>query len=551
MPPRASLALRVTGLEAAFARHWLRRGRSDAQAADAAIREILTSLGTWDDWTQEYGEDGASTRYAAYKKALFQLVGEETWIVFGDGGEANHAEIGEDTSDDSSDIALLLFMREDAAIKSRIGPLANLLLPGHQIESTRYRGHEIFEYAEEGDRRSITLARIGGWVCASMRSEGRGPIERIIDRHLEFQRAGATGTPIFEPGGGGPSAIEGVAFPNLLWTHLDAFARRREKDVSKASRGAMSKWAERLERIDEITIRQSGGSLLNLDLTLRGPRIAELAEILIDSADIPTDPLSPDAATDASLAPPILQFDMTQTFAAKGLPLFGVDVEEFVDDIGDLRWFAPRISRKLGEVMLDEDEREGRADADPEAEDKTDAEAQAQARFGLAMFAAERSAIPAFAFWQDTAPWLASPASPADAWRAPSGGLAKTNGADTFLIAGTIAGNIGGRIAETMNDDSTTTPTSLKLADAERALADSVWSAAGRIPLAYLAMNFDEVGRWMDGFPMLFLGRDDRERWAKYRNIVGALETATGSLALRLDRVDDELTLSIRTLEVK
>lgn len=547
MPPRVSLALRVTGLEAAFARHWLRRGWGSADdKGDAAVREILTSLGAWEEWTDKYGEDGASRRYAAYKKALFQLVGEETWIVFGDGGEG---KITEGTAENPSDIALLLFMREDAAIKSRIGPLANLLLPGHQIASTQYRGHEIFEYAAEGDRRSITLARIGGWVCASMRSEGRGPIERTIDRHLEFQRAGTSGTPIFEPGTGGPSVLEGVAFPNLLWAHLDAFAVRREKDVSKASRGAMSKWAERLRDIDEITIRQSGGSLLNLDLTLRGPRIAELADILIDSAEVPTEPMSPGAPTEAGLAPPILQFDMTQTFAVKGLPLFGIDVEDFVEDLDDLRWFAPRIGRKLGAVMLDEDEREAKADADPEAE----------TRFGVAMFAAERSAIPALAFWQDAAPWLASPASPADAWRlkddarraaagsAPgtaTGTAAKTDEADTFLISGRIAG----QVAESMNGDSRTTST---LAAAERALADSVWAGAGRLPLAYLAINFDEVGRWMDGFPMLFLGKNDRRRWAKYRNIVGALETATGSLALRLDRVDDELTLSIRTLEVR
>lgn len=506
-PNNISAAIRVSDFEGAFDRHWLARGKDDS---DEAIEQLLRALGVWDLWLEEYGQRSARSRIKAYKTALFRLMGTEGWVVFGEWAPPGLEGTGE--------VALLLFLRADSPYTARIGPLANLLFPGHKIQKTEYRAVEIYEYLDAQDRRAITLANIGGWICASMRSTGREPVVRMIDQYHEARRTGTESAPLFAHGSEGPPPVtEGALYPPRLWAQLRQFALKRGKPLTVERENEIFSWAHRLESIEEISVRQTGKSLLNLDLTLRGPRVRNLHEVLIDTTKVPLDPLDAITTSSLELGPAILQADFTYPFATEGLTLFGVDWEDLVEDLEDLKWINSRLAKNLESIFEND-------------------EPPADGRFGIAFFANGRSAIPGVGLWEDRAPVAFGAASPADAWRAIGERRASERG-DSAFAAGT-------------NSDDAPTTTGVKLREAQRKLANDLWSASGTPPVAYLLLHFDELRPWMDNFPLIFLSSDDRVRWIKYRAYAQGFQLGIGSVALRLDRTGDEMTLRMRTLEL-
>jgi hypothetical protein len=102
-PTNVSLAARVHAFESAYERHWAARRQRDA---DGALRELLSAIGVWTTWETAYGKDGASARLVAYRRALFHLFGEETWIVFGEWAAPGLEGTGE--------VGFLLFTRADS-----------------------------------------------------------------------------------------------------------------------------------------------------------------------------------------------------------------------------------------------------------------------------------------------------------------------------------------------------------------------------------------------------------------------------------------------------
>ena len=137
LPPEVSLAFRITEFKRAFDRHWQARGQLDS---DDAVEQVLRALGIWDDWVADYGRTGARLRTAAYRTAFYELLGEEAWIVFGRWPSKEGEE--------ESRVGLVLYLREDSFLKSRIIPLADLLFPGYGARTTDYRELTIHEYSD-------------------------------------------------------------------------------------------------------------------------------------------------------------------------------------------------------------------------------------------------------------------------------------------------------------------------------------------------------------------------------------------------------------------
>jgi hypothetical protein len=507
-PNNIAAAVKIVDSEGAFARHWAGRGSSND---DEAIEQLLRAVGLWDVWLAEYGQRSARSRIRAYKNAFFSLFGSECWVVFGEWAAPGLEGTGE--------VALLLFIRADSPLTARIGPIANLWFPGHKVQKSEHRKVEIYEYIDAEDRRAITLANIGGWICASMRSVGREPVIRMIDQFYEAQRTGEASARLYAGGAEGfPSVINADLYPKKLWAQLRQFAMKRGKPISEESESQILSWAQRLESIEEISLRQSGSSLLNLDLTLRGPRVENLQSVLIDTRKIPT--ISAERVTSSTLQmhPPIIEADFSYPFAIEGLPLFGIEWEKLVDDMKDLKWVNSRLADSLERIF--------EADSPP-----------ADGRFGLAFFRSGQSAIPSVALWEDRAPVIFGRASPADTWTSADPGVLKAHGDFAFT-------------AGLMNGDSASTST-LNLAQNEHRLASEVWAESSAPPIAFMLVHFDELRPWMENFPIILLSSDDRGRWMKYRAYAHGLQLGIGSLAMRLDRRGEELVLKMRTLEFK
>lgn len=506
-PPNISVAMRVTDFESAFGRHWASRGNDDSEDA---LEQLLRSLGVWDGWVERYGQRSARSRIKAYKTAVFELLGSEGWFVFGEWAAPGLEGTGE--------VSLLLFLRADSPITSRIGPLANLLYPGHKVRRTEYKSIDIYEYVDSENKHAISLANIGGWVCASIRSPGRSSIIRMIDQYGEALRTEREASPLFAAPADGSrrSALSALFFPKRLWGQLREFSMKRGRPVSKAGEGNIATWAQRFEKIDEVRLEQSGDLLLNLDLTLRGPRISNLESVLVDAGAAKTEKWDGLTTTTLPLSPCILQADFSYPFAVEGVSLFGLKWDELLKSMKGLRWINPKLVKSLKKLV--------EVDNPPP-----------DARMGLAFYAMPESPIPAVALWNDKSPVEFGGQSPADSWRRSHERAAEARG--DFLFASAL------HLGET-----TTTST---LAVAQAKLTDRVWAETGAPPLGYLSVNFDQLRGWMDGFPMILLSKNDRPRWGKFRSFAAALELAAGTAVLRLDRHDDELKIKIRTLDLK
>jgi len=499
LPDAYSLAVRVSGFERGFLRHWALRGRD--QTTEAVI-EVLRSLELWPQWELKYGPDGARTRIEAYRRALFELAGEETWLVFG-------AWPGPEGSEEP---ALMLYSREDSFLKARLGPLAELWFPGHKVRSSTYRGRRVYEYLDERDSRAITAASVDGWICASLRNPRTTAVWQVID---QVEAAGASEPTRAVPADWetGSSVITGVFHPARFWEDLERFDAARGKSPSEDRERRLAKWSERLGGIESVHLRQTGGSLLNFDLTLRGDRVAELTEAF--QVAFRDEPAQGFGDTPAGLPAPLVQFDFYHPFAIDGMPVLGLRWEGLLADLDKARWFNAPLVNDLERMFL------AKAASEP-------------SRVGVALFREARLPIPAAATWQDRAEPFRTNLAPADAWRLATPASVEAMG-DTFRLYGIPRD---------------TQPTTDTLAAAKRQLGDGLWSARETPPLGFVVAHFDELAGWMRSMPLIFLSSKSRDRWVRYRSLMEGLNLALGSVAARLDRRDRELTLSIRTLEL-
>jgi hypothetical protein len=217
LPDDVSAALKLDRFEPAFARHWSGRGYPDT---DTAIIELIRAVGPWEQLTADIGERGLRRRISAYRQALFQLLGPESWLVFGQ---------WEGETDESTETALLLLLQEGAAVRLAVAPFLNLMLPDKKTEITQYRGVEILKYTDKEERNEWTMARVGGWVCISMRNHHSRALYRIIDQYRDAERDDPAPPAWFPENAPGepPPALTARMTPESFWKHYEDFNRER------------------------------------------------------------------------------------------------------------------------------------------------------------------------------------------------------------------------------------------------------------------------------------------------------------------------------------
>jgi hypothetical protein len=504
LPTEVSAAVRLNRFEPAFARHWSGRGYPDT---DTAIVELLKAVGPWEDLSRDIGERGLRRRVSAYREAFFQLLGPESWVVFGQ---------WEGESPDSTETAFLMILQEGAAVRLAVAPFLNLVLPDKKTQISRYRGIEILKYTDKEERNEWAMARMGGWVCISMRNHHSRALYRIIDQYVDGDRNSPSPIPYFPPSTAGeaPPPVAARMTTESFWKHYEDFSReRRSRGWEAGTEDGSASWRNQLRGISDIELTQTGESLLDLDLTFRGRRVDRLRRALAlregEEPDAP--PIVQDVSIDVDLPLSALQIDFSYAMATRGLPFLGLKWKDFVKRIDKLKWLAPGAGRQLKRSMYDGD---GPHDA----------------RIGLAVARSGGLSLPGVTVWRDHPPILYTRHAPGDLWsmRARDG----LRGGDDFLFS-----SVTGPQSDAADP---------RLIEHERALARRLWRDPARPPEVFLVGHFDEVLRFMEEIPGFLVRRSDS--FESILHLSRGLHLATGSLAARLDVENDRATVRIRTL---
>lgn len=538
-PDQVSVALKVARVEERLERHWLARGAADS---GPAFEELLDALGFWQGWNESYGETGARARVTAYRRAIFDLFGRETWVVFGgEGGAAEHSAAVDGGAADESreagsagssaeaatneprgDVALMLYVRDETALMARVTPLAKLVFPDFESRTSEHRGVKIYEFLDSDQGRAITVAPMGGWICVVLRGRGVATLRATIDRYYgarqEFllQKARSGGeTPENLDRDRRESAISGVIRPRLFWSQVRRLYRLRDIEPSPRTERLIAKWSERLTNAREIEIAQSGESILNLDLRLRFEEGVHLDEFLPEASP-QTQLYGHDLLTDGPRGRLIAQADFSHPFAVALAPLLGFDIEELLEEIEDFRFLPPQFKQVVHEMLA--------AGETPQP-----------GRIGFSAHRSGRAPIPVLSLWSDASPLRFGPLAPGRLWPYLDDDR-RRDPADAVYRFGNFV------------DSEPTTPS---LTAAKAALEGSLWAGADRPPLGFVAIHFDALDDWMSGFPRILLSKDDRIKWAEYHDWVEVGRLAAGSVAIRIDRDGDELSVQIRTLELR
>lgn len=505
-PDDVSGAIRLKQFEPAFEHYWTRRGFPET---DMAIEQILRSIAPWDEWRETLSEAAIRRRITAFREAFFHLMGPESWLVF---GQWEPEEEG-----GPPETALLLFLQEGAAVRLAVAPFLDLMLPEKRTVVSEYRGVEILQYISEHERDDWTMARMGGWVCISMRNRNSNALPRIIDQHLAARDGEAETPPPFfgEPEGDGPEpALRARLVTEPLWKHvIDLEEQRLERDPEQGeNENRTERWQRRLRNISQVDMIQATDAFLDLNFVFRGPRIDRMEAVLKGEAEGGgSPPLTTDLTPEPGLPLSAAQIDFSYPMAARGLRYVGLDWDDFLDEMDDLDSLAPGLERRLEGAMYE--------DRGP-----------LEARIGAAITRTGGAPFLGITVWRDHPPILYTPHAPADAWTARA--LARHRGEGDLMYS-----VLKGRQEA---------PAEAAMIRAERELANSLWQSPSRPPEIFLVFNWDEVLRWMDDVPLLLARRSDT--FESIQHFAQGMKLATGSLAARFDVQDGVATLRFRTL---
>lgn len=505
-PDEVSAAVRLYRFEPAFERYWERRGYPDT---DTAVVEVLQAVGPWDEWREDLSEAAIRRRAIAFREAFFQLMGPEGWLVFGQ-WKAREGETAPET-------AMLMYLQEGAAIRLAVGPFLDLMLPDKKTTIREYRGVEILQYTSERERDDWTMARLGGWVCISMRNRNSRAIERIVDQYLAARDDAAGGVSAYFgllPARPDVPSIRGRLLTEPFWRHLRDFeAQRVQRDPAQGeNENRTERWQRRLKNISEIELIQDGEALLDLDMIFRGERIDRLEAALLPAEGAPASPpLTAELPIPESLPLSAIQVDFSYAMATRGLRVAGMKWKEFLEYVDDLKWLAPGVGSRMERMMYKD-------------------EGPAEARIGAGLTRSGGLPLPAATVWLDHPPIIYTRHAPADAWLSRALVHARGEGDQLFSSAPEI-------------QEEAAPPA---LIAAQRELADRVWSQPARPPELFAVFNFDEMVRWMQDIPPILVLRS--EGFQSTKHFAQGMNAAVGTAVLRLDVQSGEARLRLRTL---
>ncbi len=544
LPDHLSGILRVRDFEQAWHRHWSRR---EGPEPEDAVRHILEVLEEWEDWIERYGETGAQLRISAYQKAVFEALGGEASLMFGEwgagaGGGAGTGQAG----------LIILTRRGDSPLKARLGPIIELILKNyHPVDRSEYRDVELFEYKSKRQRKSFTYCAMDGWIVASLRQRGPGPLPALIDtlRDTPASQLDTRSVPSLTPmtdNADSLGAVTAAFVPDLFWGHLRQFGLQRGKGMSKKSERRLRYWQQRLEGVERAELAQTGASLFNLRLSLIGERPALLTESLLETqngndADKPevrmvaaetglgaepndTDPASSQTLTAQTLSsdplalPDLVQLDLALPFARLLPPLIGFSAEELLEK-------TENASLWLGELPT-----LARAHlASPAGEEV--------GRIGLAAYLSATPLIPSLLLWRDRPPMRPIHGPPGHQWAVIASPHGVSNDDDELEDQAVWL--------RALEPGPETATYSLAGWDFDEAFADS----PANVPLGYLTFNFYSFADGIKAIPpILLLDKKNRRKVRSWRHAADALALALGAAAFRLDAHGDRWVLTLRTL---
>ena len=510
-PTRMSAALRLTDARGVWERHWR---RTEGPTPNAALREMLEAAGKWPRWLEKYGRSGAELRLIAYRKAFFNLLGEETWLLFGEWDAVDPPEAGQ--------VGLVLMTRGGSAVKSRAGPLLDLVMENYRFERTDRRGVAFYHYKDDKLGRNVTFCQTDGWICASLRRRKADPLTALVDQAVAWSQSDRRkdeeqnlwGEPESKPR---PPSLDLFLDPGRFLGHLRQFNHQRSRMISDDSERKLRYWGQRLEGIERATIRQSGDSLFDLTLDLEGRRPADLAH-WIDERTAQTNPMDGAPNETADEPGPIAQIDLALPLAQSLAPLAGHDWETLIEGWDELDFWT----RGLRELLV----RQLSADTPPP-----------DGRLGLAAYDSTTPLIPTVLFWLDLPPQRHPTVASAHVWAT----LAEDRPATLTAAQGDCAfwlHPLGSPPLKSPQPEE-----DLGFED----FANGVWSRPPRPPLGFAAVDFARLAETIERAPTALMKEKIRKRHRRWLGTARALDLATGGAALRLDATGDRLILTLQT----
>ncbi len=511
LPDRMAGVARVWRLEPAWQAHWMARAQV---TPEAALRELMLALDKWPRWQERYGEEAANLRLRLYQKAVFEALGREAWLVFGEwGGEA----------EGTGQVGLVVLVRGDTPVRARFGELIGLVMDDYQLRQHRHGGSVIYEYQDKKVSRSVAFCHVGGWICASVQQRGLGPLPLLIDQAA--QPGETRGEPYWRPGRIDEMqprrpALAASFWPERFWGQLRLFYQQRDQALSEESQSRLEYWQQRLEGIEQIDLVQAGVSLLDLDLTLSGPRPARLvAQLRSKLAEEPAAGVETAAGRDL---PRLGQIELSLGLARAAGPLAGYTTEELLERLDPLAPWLGELTGRLSALL-----------SEP-------AGAGEDGRVGVALYPGMLPILPGAVLWVDQPPMVNSMLPPGQFWPR----VEQAEELDLLLRIG-LAPQGEEELAQPVQNPPTA-PYALLEADwldFER----RQWRRNGARPLLFATANFDRLANEMDRMPLALLDRKARRRLERADRLLSALALSTGCAMVRVDARGDRLVLGTAT----
>lgn len=497
MPDRASAAVRLSNLERAWQRHWQRRGQT---APEAAVRELMAALDKWPEWVKRYGENEANLRLRLYQAALFNAVGEEAWLVFGEYGGAQTG---------AGQVGFVALIRSRTSVAARVGDLMNLAMSDYRLSTHKYRGVTIYEYQDRKVSRSVTFCQLGGWICASLQQRGLGPlpviIDRIADRNGPMPELAADwwrpAQPVRAP------AVCMAAWPERFWGQLRLFRQQRDEGFSDKSEERITFWQQRLDGIDRLELVQTGESIFDLKLDMIGPRPTELTRLLQFRPDKNT---TATASQAGPARPQLGQLDISLGLARLTPPLAGLPADSMLKGVDNLEPLLGPLGDELRNRVQD---------LPPDVE----------GRMGLALYPG--ALLPEATVWLDDAPERELKDAPGQYWPR----LASAAPDLTFSIPAIPAT----QPAAAADDP----PADAGWLEFER----RIWTMPPPRPILFATVQFERVTGEIQKSPARLFGKKTQKRLRRAERVMKAISLAAPGAAARLDAYPDRWVLRLET----
>lgn len=508
------------------------RGKRDAVAL---VRDSLEAFGAW-PMDEDESPAASMAKVRGGIEAATSVLGERTIVH---AGEWQNSE-GVIAS------GIVAITRANTLLKWRAGSVAGFVLGDESVANEQRDGVTIYYQLEDDANASrISLMNLEGWLVLVIEASAGELAREIASRAVAAANNKIQKTDSSDASKSHSSFVQARVHPEVLPRLEAAFEsaessdrpEKKKRKKKKKDESAAQRFAEAMHGVESVEFEigsaqelaratESQTYSLELSLLARGPRIRDERDLFARPSSLEVRVMDDPTTPAAALSPAIMQMDFAASFARGGADMLGLDWDEVMEDARDFDWVRPELLDAF-DVLL----RGHASDADASG-----------ARIGFAFYPTLAETIPVAGVWEDRDAIRRFEASPADAWRMlssqhPSASDAATS--DTFALLGITHYR---------------TPLKAEVLESKRNFVDEFWRANEAPPLAFIAVNFDELVESMHAFPAIVLKGDDRDKWLEWRETSEGLQRTLGSFALRVDRdqqEDDTLRITFRAIQIE